>query len=79
MLLFMQELFTSFATLLMRVLPRSPFDQYISAFGDFKYLNWLNWFIPVRACLIIFSSWLTCVSLFYLYSIIMRWIKMIGD
>lgn len=68
-----------FAEALMKVLPTSPFSRYIDAFRDMPFLGWINWFVPIRAMLTVFSSWLGAVALFYLYSIAMRWLKVIGD
>lgn len=61
------------------VLPASPFQQFIEEFESIPYLGYLNWFFPVRGCLIVLAAWLGAVALFYLYSVVMRWAKMIGD
>lgn len=61
------------------VLPTSPFADYIDDFASLPFLGYLNWFFPVRGCLIVMGTWLTAIAVFYLYSIIMRWVKMIGD
>lgn len=79
MLAWLEELFDSFAQALLNVLPLSPFAKYIDAFSDLPFLHWLNWFVPIKACLVVFSGWLVAVGLFYAYSIVMRWLKMIGD
>lgn len=79
MLAFFNEMMTAFAAALAKVLPLSPFQQYIKAFGNLPYLGMLNWFIPVSALIKIGAAWLACIALFYLYSIAMRWVKMIGD
>lgn len=79
MLAWMQELFSTFAEKILSVLPTSPFARYIDAFSDMPFLSWLNWFVPIKACLIVFSAWLVAVALFYTYSIIMRWLKLIGE
>ena len=79
MLKFMTELLSAFAATLVKVLPLSPFQHYIQAFGNLPYLGILNWFIPISAMIKIGAAWLGCIALFYLYSIIMRWVKMIGD
>ena len=79
MLKFMTELLSAFAATLVKVLPLSPFQQYIQAFGNLPYLGILNWFIPISAMIKIGAAWLGCIAWFYLYSIIMRWVKMIGD
>ena len=64
---------------IMSLLPTSPFRQFIENWDAPQYLGWLNWFMPVSEILTIITLWLTAIGLFYLYSIIMRWVKMIGD
>ena len=72
-------IFERFAHKVVSVLPLSPFKDFISNFADLPYLGWLNWFFPVGDCLVVMSAWLGAVGLFYFYSILMRWLKMIGD
>ena len=79
MLDWMAELLNKFLAMILSVLPQSPFQQYIKAFAGLPYLSTLNWFIPVGAIVKIFTAWLGAIILFYSYSIIMRWIKVIGD
>lgn len=64
---------------LKQVLPRSPFADFVAQFSNLPYLGYLNWFFPVHECLVVMMAWLTAVALFYVYSIVMRWVKMIGD
>lgn len=73
------ELMTRFADTLVKLLPLSPFQQYIAAFADLPYLGYLNWFIPIGSCIKIGGAWLAVIAAFYLYGIIMRWVKLIGD
>lgn len=73
------ELINKFSDTLCKVLPTSPFQPYISAFSDLPYLPFLNWFIPVGSFVKIGMAWLAVITMFYVYSIIMRWVKMIGD
>ena len=74
-----EAVFQKFSEALMQVLPLSPFQQYIDQFRSLPYLGWLNWFFPVGSCLTVMAAWLVAVGLFYLYSILMRWLKIIGD
>ena len=64
---------------LLRLLPQSPLAPFISEFAELPWLGVLNWFIPVRGILTVMTAWLAAITLFYVYSIIMRWIRMIGD
>ena len=74
-----EAVFQKFSEALLQVLPLSPFQQYIDQFRSLPYLGWLNWFFPVGSCLTVMTAWLVAVGLFYLYSILMRWLKIIGD
>lgn len=67
----------SFSAFLKTVLPLSPFQQFIERFSGLPYLGWLNWFVPVREILTVMKAYLVAVGLFYLYSVVMRWIKVI--
>ncbi len=75
----LMSIFSKFGQVLMNVLPHSPFQQYISSFRDMPYMSYLNWFIPVGDIITVCTAWLVAIGVFYLYSIIMRWVKMIGD
>ena len=75
----MNGLFDNFSASLKNVLPMSPFQDAIAAFADLPYLGYINYFFPIGDCMKIFAAWLVAVGLFYAYSIIMRWLKMIGD
>lgn len=67
-----------FKAFLISVLPHSPFQQYISQWQNLPALGYLNWFLPIRSCLIIFASWLAALLVYYLYRIILRWIKAVS-
>lgn len=75
----MQDILLALMDGLKKVLPLSPFSEWIAKIGELPYLGWLNWLFPVGTCLTIMAGWLTAVGLFYLYSIVMRWLKVIGD
>lgn len=64
---------------LIALLPVSPFRNFINSFNVPEYVGFINWFFPVSEFLAVMALWLTAISLFYLYSIIMRWIKVIGS
>ena len=64
---------------LMSLLPTSPFQQFIMEFSALPFLGYLNWFFPVGKCLVVMLAWLGAIALFYAYSVIMRWVKLIGD
>ena len=74
-----QAVFEAFGEKLLQLLTLSPFTQFIDQFRNLPFLGYLNWFFPVGDCLKVMAAWLTAVGLFYLYSILMRWLKVIGD
>lgn len=61
---------------LLALLPDSPF-QSISNSDVSSYLGTLNWFIPLAQIVAILELWLIAVLTFYIYSIILRWIRAI--
>lgn len=75
----MQDILFSLIDGLKSVLPTSPFAEWLEQVEQLPYLSWLNWFFPVGACLKVMWTWLVVVGLFYGYSIVMRWLKVIGD
>lgn len=75
----MSNLFSNIGEALTKVLPTSPFTQFIDSVQLPEWLGFLNWFFPVSAFLGVMAIWLTAVGLFYLYSVLMRWVKMIGS
>ena len=74
-----QAVFEAFGEKLLQLLPLSPFTQFIDQFRNLPFLGYLNWFFPVGDCLKVMAAWLVAVGLTYLYSILMRWLKVIGD
>lgn len=79
MLTWMSELLNRFLATVLSVLPHSPFQQYIKIFKDLPYLSTLNWFFPISDMVTVGLVWLSAIALFYIYSVIMRWIKLIGE
>ena len=79
MLNWFQELLEKFGRWLLSVLPTSPFRGFL---GNFKsafspYLGYLNYFVPISDFLVIIGAFLSVVVVYYAYSIIMRWVKML--
>lgn len=72
------ELVNKFASMILSVLPHSPVQKYLASFDKLPYLGWLNWFVPVSAIITVAETWLVCIGLFYLYQIILRWVRAIG-
>lgn len=79
MLDWLSSLWDKFAQMILSALPISPFRGVVKSLGDLPYLHWLNWFIPVGKILDLCTLWLAAILIFYLYSVIARWVKVIGD
>lgn len=61
-------------TFVVSILPNSPFMAINSSGIN---LNSISWIIPVAQILAILQAWLTAVSIYYLYMVAMKWIKLI--
>lgn len=78
MLGWMKEILDRFLAGVLSKLPLSPFAETISALGSMPFLGYLNWFFPIGTFLKIGSAWLAAIGVYYLYSVIARWIKLIS-
>ena len=78
MLGWMKELLDKFLSGLLSALPRSPVTELIRSLGAMPFLGYINWFIPIGTFLKIGSAWLAAIGLYYLYSVIARWVKLIS-
>ena len=69
----------SFACDVLELLPESPFVALAEMDGsEFQQiLAYVNWFIPFGVLLRIFGVWLGGVGAYYVYQIVLRWIKVI--
>lgn len=72
-------LFASVLNLIFSFLPNSPFLNLISTYdmSVSKYMGYLAWFVPIKSMLGILITWLGCMLVYYIYSVVMRWIKLI--
>lgn len=73
----MGEIIRSLGEFLISVLPLSPFRGFIESIGSFEYLGWLNWFFPVGDCIKVLAAWVAVISTYFIYGIILRWVKAI--
>lgn len=60
---------------LVSFLPRSPFRQIIDRLGDVPYIDTISWFVPIDEIILLLIYWTTAIGLFYVYMIVLRWIK----
>ncbi len=57
-------------------LPDSPFS-FLDTTALKPYLSAINYFVPLDFIIDVTLAWLSCIVLYYAYSIVMRWIKVI--
>ena len=74
----MKELFESFYSLIINLLPLSPFAQFYAQWTAPEWVGWLNWILPVEAMLKVMAAWLGAIALYYVYSVVARWIGLIS-
>ena len=59
------------------LLPNSPF-QAIDNSSVSSFMGSLNWILPLDKIVAELQAWLACVVIFYLYQVILRWVRAIG-
>lgn len=62
-------------SLAMAILPDSPLVMTETL--DLKYLGYINYFVPIGKMVVLGSSWLLCITLWYIAQIALRWAKAI--
>lgn len=62
-------------SIVIMLLPESPFEHYITLFSDIPYLQYLNWFIPIGEIVAVFEVWLAVVVTYYGYMVVMRYVN----
>lgn len=73
----LQDIFNKFWQAIIKFLPSSPFKGFINQFQNIPFLEELNWFVPVSEIIVVMEVWLAAVVVYYMYSAIMRWIKLL--
>lgn len=74
------ELFKFNADWIYSILPLDPFKDVISELFSDKIqqgLSWLNWLIPIGDFVKILLVWVTCITTYYVYTVVLRWLKVI--
>lgn len=69
----------SFAVGVIELFPASPFVilEEMSNSEFYEWLRMVNWFVPVNTFVAILESWLSGVAIYYVYQIVLRWVKVI--
>lgn len=58
------------------LLPDSPFKM-LSTTPIAKYLKYINWIIPIDFMINVLTLWLVAIAAYYVWSVVLRWIKAI--
>ena len=66
------------ATILIAILPISPFQAIVDTIAETPYLGYLNWFFPVGRCLTALTVWATAIGIYYGVAWIFRQLGIIG-
>lgn len=77
MIAWMKEILDKFLSAILQLLPLSPFAPAIDSLEQMPYLGYINYFVPVGTCIKIGEAWLAAIVVFYLWSVVARWIKLI--
>lgn len=70
----------SLALSIINLFPASPLQPLIATLSTpavTEILGFVNWFVPIGTMLSILSGWLACVAAYYVYQILLRWIKVV--
>lgn len=75
----LSDALVSFAVGVVELFPTSPF-VILDEMANSEFYEWLqmvNWFIPVNTFVAILEAWLPCVAAYYVYQVVLRWVKVI--
>lgn len=72
------DIFNELFQIVILLLPTSPFQsiEINPIFTDF--LGYMNYYIPMKALLVIMAEWLVCITVYYTYQLILRQIKAVS-
>jgi hypothetical protein len=66
---------------IINLLPNSPFSLIENIGLDevmgSKWLEWLNWLLPLKQIIAILQLWVSAIVVYYIYQAILRWVKAI--
>lgn len=52
-------------SVVLALLPESPFVGFSSLVSNIPFLSWVNWFLPISEMLVLFESLLVAVAIYY--------------
>jgi len=71
------DFFANIGRQVINLLPASPFHIIDNNVIDVKWLQWFNWFFPVGEIVAELQLWVSAIVVFYIYQLILRWVKAI--
>lgn len=78
MISFMKQILDKLLNVIVALFPVSPFLPVISELSDLPYLSYINWFVPIGDFIKISTLWITAIGVYYAWSVIARWVKLLG-
>lgn len=60
-------------------LPVSPFRPFINQLESIPWIGIVNYFVPIGTMLDIMFAWVSALGLYYVYALILRWVKVVGE
>lgn len=73
---FIIKVLGSILSLIFSILPPSPFSVINNSIIA-EYLPYINYFVPFSEVVVILQTWLVAIGVYYLYQVVLRWIKAI--
>ncbi len=76
----MQALLAGGLLLVLSLLPECPFEMLYELGTNSmisEVLGMVNWFIPIYSFVAILEGWLAAVAVYYVYQVVLRWLKAI--
>ena len=67
---------TSAITWVISCLPNTPFGN-LDMSPIQSILPYINWVIPVDFIMTVTQAWLAAITVYYIYSAVMRWVKVL--
>lgn len=61
-------------SVVLTLLPSSPFNGFANLVTNIPYLSYLNWFLPISEILVVFESWLLVVAIYYSILFILNYV-----
>lgn len=69
--------FSSLMDSFFNILPKSPIVYLTKNPEITRIIGYINWFFPVYLWISILETWLTCILVYYVVQIALRWLKAI--